>query len=69
MLEPDPEPPVNVRLVTDEGVEVPVQCVYDGPDEDGAAQWRVVDAPPGRYVQMRADTIPGCSSVVIQMPS
>src|SRR5215207_3829318 len=38
----EPTPPTDVRLRYPDGRMVPVQCVYEGPDDDGIQVWRMV---------------------------
>ncbi len=60
--------PTNVRLVYDDGV-VPVDCVYDGIDDDGIHIWQAIvhgRVPPG--VELRFDELPahcGIEMVVV----
>lgn len=39
----EPLPPINVRLVYDDGQQQAVSCIYDGRDDDGQHRWVVID--------------------------
>jgi hypothetical protein len=65
---PDPDPPVNVRLIYADKSEVPVDTVYDGQDKSGIHHWHVLDPPrTGRIVRMKIDALPARTSVSIRM--
>lgn len=59
-----PEPPVNVRLVTEDDEVIPVQCQFVEYDLNGVALWVVVDAPVDKvYLSAAIETLPALTSV------
>jgi hypothetical protein len=65
MVEGMAEPPVNVRLVMDDGRVVPVDCIYVEQREDDVAVWEVVNAPEGTVVGVEIEAMPKMTSVVV----
>lgn len=63
----EPEPPVNVRLVDADGNEHAVSLAFAGYSTEGVARWYVVDAAPGPWRAMRADTIPARSEIIFPL--
>ena len=60
-------PPVDVRLVYDDGTQLAVQTVFDGIDRSsGTYRWRVVDARPGEVpVAVLIGQLPGMTTIVV----
>jgi hypothetical protein len=49
-----PTPPTNVRVVSQRGDEVPVECVYVGKDLDGTDMWEAVtEIDPSTITSLR----------------
>jgi hypothetical protein len=62
-------PPVNVRVVGDDGLEYPVQTVYVGMEGD-VQQYEVVDAPDRvQVVGMKVDLLPAKTEISFPMPN
>ena len=64
----EPTPPANVRLITPDDTEIPLECRYDGQDETGIHQWVAVSPAdvvirPG--MSLRADMMPARSSITL----
>jgi hypothetical protein len=64
----DPDPPVGLRLVLDDGRVIPCDVLRDPDlDRDGCAAWVVVPRDPDLIVTMRgaleADVIPARTSL------
>lgn len=59
-----PTPPENVRVVLDDDTEVPLDCVYDGLDED-VHRWLipVPDDCWGRVTDVKIDVFPARTGV------
>jgi len=67
MAPPEPDPPINVRVIyADSQEEVPVDTVYEGQDEDGIHMWHVVNVQPERRViNLKVDELPPHTGVSI----
>lgn len=61
---PKPDPPVNVRIVYDNGDVVPCELVYEG-ESGGHHSWIVVNVTLDRrrLSRVEADALPGNTSV------
>jgi len=63
-----PSPPVNVRLVTRHGVEIPVQCVYVG-RFDGVHRWEVIRpdgiAEPSEVAAVNIEALPAKTAIAM----
>jgi hypothetical protein len=67
-MNPDPDPPVGVRLVLDDGTTVPVPVAYAGRDIRGVHQWTVLtEIPAARIRGVRCDLIPGRTALRIPL--
>ncbi len=64
----NPSPPVNVRLVTRHGVEIPVQCVYVG-RFDGVHRWEVIRpdgiAEPSEVAAVNIEALPAKTAIAM----
>lgn len=64
-----PQPPRDVRLVTPDGDEIPVECRYDG-EVDGIHQWVAV-SPAGVTVRpgmaLRVAVFPPRTSISVEV--
>ena len=60
-----PVPPEDVRVVLDDGREIPVELIYIGRDTDGTHQWVTVAPVGGRPVEIRVDMMPAQTRIMI----
>ena len=67
----EPKPPVDVRLVTRTGLEIPVQCVYAG-RFDGIHRWEVIRpvgvADPSEVATVRIGVLPSKTAIAMFLP-
>lgn len=57
-----PQPPENVRVVLDDGREIPVECVYAGV-RDGLHEWVAVHRTAGEPASLRIGVLPPRSTI------
>lgn len=61
----EPDPPVNVRALLNNGTDVPIDCVYAG-EVDGIHMWKSVRVfPVGEIASITVGKLPAKTSVQI----
>ena len=61
-----PEAPTNVRVITDDEVEHPVEVVYRGVDEEGNHLWVATMTYQGLPKGLTADCLPPHTAVSVE---
>jgi hypothetical protein len=69
MVEDMPPMPENVRLVLKNRTVLAVDCVYEGPDEQGVHMWavRVPAHVLDQVVRLMVDALPGRTGVHVTL--
>jgi len=61
-----PEAPTNVRIITHDDTEYPVEVVYRGVDEEGQHLWVATMVWRGTPVGVACDSMPGNTAISVE---